>query len=110
LGDVVRDGETGLCFCADDLVAGSWRNPPPGTPTHGEGPPDKDHELGQKVTDLDDPIARANFRVVVIKPDEVEQCDISDPAKARRWRYWFAVEKGEGGEEKGEWKREELWP
>ena len=42
----------------------------------------------------------------------MEQLDISDPAKARRWLYTFVVEKGESGtgEEKGVWKCEELWP
>ena len=88
---------------------GSWKNPPPGTPTKGQEP-DKDHQLGQKVEDLHDPIARENFRVVVIKPEEVEQLDISDPATARRWKYKFVVEKGQGAEAKGEWKTEELWP
>ena len=47
---------------------------------------------------------------MIIRPEEVEQLDISDPAKARRWLYTFVVEKGESGEEKGEWKCEELWP
>lgn len=95
---------------------GSWRNPPPGTPTHGKEP-DADHQLGQKVTDLHDPIARANFRVVIIRPDEVERVDIKDPAKARRLRYTFVVENAGAGEEgeweeeeRGEWKVEELWP
>ena len=40
----------------------------------------------------------------------MEQLDISDPAKARRWLYTFVVEKGEGEGEKGVWKCEELWP
>ena len=62
------------------------------------------------MTTLDDPIAREHFRVVVIKPDEVEQTDLSDPAKARRWRYTFVSEQGPGGETKGEWKVVELWP
>lgn len=88
---------------------GSWKNPPPGTPTNGQEP-DKDHQLGQKVEDLHDPIARENFRVVVIKPEEVEQLDISDPATARRWKYTFVVEKGQGAEGKGVWKTEEMWP
>ena len=44
----------------------------------------KELGLGQKVTDLHDPIARWNFRVVIIRPDEVERVDISDPATARR--------------------------
>ncbi|KAL9126617.1 MAG: hypothetical protein Q9217_004355 [Psora testacea] len=90
-------------------MRGSWRNPPPGTPTHNQPPP-KGHELGQKVTDLEDPIARENFRVVIIKPDEVEQLDISDPAKARRLLYTFVVNEEEGKEGTGEWKVEELWP
>ncbi|MCJ1225638.1 hypothetical protein MMC12_002287 [Toensbergia leucococca] len=80
-------------------MRGSWRNPPPGAPVKGE--PDKDHQLGQKVTDLEDPVARENFRVVIILPDEVEQCDISDPEKARRWRYKYV---------EGDWTTEELWP
>lgn len=86
-------------------VVGSWKNPPPGTPVKGE--PDKDHQLAQKVEDLEDPIARRNFRVVVIKPDEVEQTDISDPATARRFKYTFATDAQDG---QGKWTKEELWP
>ena len=86
-------------------MVGSWKNPHPGTPTKGQEP-DPDHQLGQKVEDLHDPIARANFRVVIIKPDEVEQLDISDPVKARRWKYSFVVEGGG----QGKWETEELWP
>lgn len=57
------------------------------------------------MTDLHDPIARENFRVVIIKPNVVEQLDISDPAKGRRWKYTFVEKKGQG-----EWLTEELWP
>lgn len=57
------------------------------------------------MTDLHDPIARANFRVVIIKPDEVEQLDLSDPMKARRWKYTFVVDGDHGS-----WHTEELWP
>ena len=86
-------------------TSGSWKNPPPGTPKKGD--PDPEHQLGQKVTDLDDPIARENFRVVIIRPDEVEQLDISDPATAMRIKYTFV----EGGRDsKGQWTTEELWP
>ena len=61
--------------------------------------------------DLHDPVARENFRVVVIKPEEVEQLDISDPVTARRWKYTFVEEeKGQEAVGKGEWKTEELWP
>lgn len=87
------------------MTVGSWKNPPPGTPVEGE--PDQDHQLAQKVYDLEDLIARSNFRVVVIKPDEVEQTDLSDPATARRWKYTLVYGAQDG---KGEWKKEELWP
>ena len=43
--------------------------------------------------------------MVIIKPDEVEQCDISDPVKARRWKYTFVVDG-----QQGKWDTEELWP
>ncbi|KAI9821642.1 MAG: hypothetical protein M1827_002223 [Pycnora praestabilis] len=95
-------------------LRGTFRNPPPGTPVPSSGQPPSDHAPGQKVTDLHDPIARANFRVVVIKPSVVEQLDISDPVKARRYRYTYVGESGEHDGEKekieGEWLREELWP
>lgn len=56
-----------------------------------------------KVDDLHDKYARKNFRVVVIKPEEVEQLDLSDPAKAFRHKFTY-------NEDSGEWKMEELWP
>lgn len=90
-------------------MRGSWRNPPPGRPTEGKEP-EPGRELGQKVQDLHDSVARANFRVVVIKPDEVESVDLSDPATSRRMKYTFVVEKDQEGEQRGEWKAEELWP
>ncbi|KAI9876398.1 MAG: hypothetical protein M1830_006296 [Pleopsidium flavum] len=90
-------------------MRGSFKNPPPGTPV-SQSPQDKDHSLGQKVTDLHDPIAYANFRVVIIKPEVVEQLDLSDPSQARRWKFTFVGEKGQDEETIGEWKKEELWP
>lgn len=48
---------------------------------------DKKLKLGEKVEDLEDPVARENFRVVVIRPDEVESVDLSDPSKSRRQVY-----------------------
>lgn len=95
--------------------SGSFKNPPPGTPV-GKPPSDPNQGLGQKVMDLEDPVARQNFRVVIIKPEEVEQLDLSEPDKARRWKFTYLGEgaaKGtgqEGAEVIGEWKREELWP
>lgn len=83
---------------------GTYKNPLPGSPVDS-GHPDKDHELGQKVTDLHDLIARENFRVVIIKPNVVEQLDLSDPGKARRWKYTFVENNGQG-----DWLTEEQWP
>jgi pyridoxamine 5'-phosphate oxidase len=80
-------------------MRGTFRNPPPGTkrdekPAAGLGP-------GQKVEDLDDEIARKNFRVAVIVPDEVDQVDLSDPADGKRWNYRLSD---------GSWEKTELWP
>lgn len=64
---------------------------------------DKYLELGGKVEDLEDEVARANFRVVVIKPTVVESVDLKDPTTARRHVYRF-------DEAKGIWSHEERWP
>lgn len=70
--------------------------------------------LGQQVKGIDDETARKNFRVIILKADEVEQCDLSVPDKARRWKYTFVGPEGgssdQPGKEVGEWKVEELWP
>ena len=60
-------------------------------------------KLGQKVEDLRDEVARANFRVLVIRPEEVERLDLQDPANVTRTR-WTAVRDGEA------WEEVELWP
>jgi len=88
-------------------MRGTWRNPPPGTLVDGE--PDEEHRIGQKIEDLEDKLARANFRVVIIKPDVVERLDLGDPMNARRYRYAFVVEKGDK-RDLGKWTEEELWP
>jgi pyridoxamine 5'-phosphate oxidase len=59
--------------------------------------------MGDMVEDLDDPVSRKNFRVVIIKPDSVEATNLSDPSKARRQLYTYE-------EASGLWKHEELWP
>jgi len=86
-------------------IKGSFKNPPPGKPT-SEPYDEKNLELGSKTDDLHDPIARKNFRLVVIVPDSVEQTDISDPTKARRYRYTF----DESARANAGWRTEELWP
>lgn len=90
-------------------MRGSFKGPAPGRPVaNGSG----GLNLGEQVKGLDDEEARKNFRVVVIRPVEVEQLDLSVPDKARRWRWVYVGEDGEAGDMKkvGEWKMEELWP
>jgi hypothetical protein len=93
-------------------MRGTFKSPPPGTPV--TVPPGQGLAVGQEVDGLDDEVARKNFRVVVIVPDEVDQVDYSDPKKARRWAYiyrgrsWQAKEAG--GEVIGEWEKVEVWP
>lgn len=91
-------------------MRGSFKNPVPGSPV-SIPPADKELGLGQQVTDLNDEVARRNFRVCIIKPDEVEQVDLTVPDKARRWKYTYVGPTGgHTGDEIGEWKKEELWP
>ncbi|OOF91429.1 hypothetical protein ASPCADRAFT_211238 [Aspergillus carbonarius ITEM 5010] len=83
-------------------MRGTFRNPPPGTP-RSQDPENPQLKLGQKVEDLRDEVARANFRVLVIRPEEVERLDLQDPANVTRTR-WTAVRDGEA------WEEVELWP
>lgn len=95
-------------------MRGSFKNPSPGTPRVKQ--PGPGEGLGQKVGDelLDDEVARRNFRVVVVVPEEVDLVDLHDPADQRRWLYTFvgseATAKTPGGEVLGEWEKVELWP
>jgi len=83
-------------------MRGTFANPPPGQPV--DQPYDeKNLALGQKVEDLHDTTARKNFRVVIIRPDEVESVDLSDPSKARRQVYKYDTSNGT-------WSHEETWP
>jgi pyridoxamine 5'-phosphate oxidase len=94
-------------------MRGSFKNPVPGSRV-SLPPADKALSLGQKVTDLHDEVARRNFRVVIIKPNEVEQLDLTEPDKARRWRFTYVgPNRGRPGQMAdgiGEWEKEELWP
>ncbi|KAL4784212.1 pyridoxamine 5'-phosphate oxidase-domain-containing protein [Aspergillus varians] len=84
-------------------MRGTFKNPPPGRP-RSEAPSDPQLKLGQKVEDLRDPVARANFRVLLICPREVERLEFSNPDDVRRTN-WALVD-GDGDE----WKETELWP
>lgn len=79
-----------------------FKQPPPGQsvskPYNNE-----EEQMGAKVTTLDDPVARRNFRVVIIKPEHVESVNLTDLAAARRQRYSFDPDTGE-------WHHEETWP
>lgn len=84
-------------------MRGTFRNPPSGT--RRDEKPGDEPKLGQKVDDLEDEIARLNFRVVAIIPEEVDQLDLSDPEDGRRWNYKYV-----GEESGGPWITTELWP
>ncbi|KAL6898147.1 pyridoxamine 5'-phosphate oxidase domain-containing protein [Trichoderma evansii] len=84
-------------------MRGSFRNPPPGTPMTQE--PEPGLGLGQEVEDVDDALARKNFRVLVIVPETIDQVDLSDPKRARRWNH-----RAEVSESEISWKTTELWP
>ncbi|KOS21388.1 Uncharacterized protein ESCO_005194 [Escovopsis weberi] len=82
------------------LMRGSFRDPAPGTPLSEK--PGPGLGLGQRVTDNHDEIARRNFRVLVLVPEEVDRVDLSDPGHGRRWKYTLRDD--------GSWHTEELWP
>lgn len=86
-------------------MRGQFRNPPPGQDV--SSPPSEGLGLGQKVDDIYDEIARSNFRVLIINPEVVEQVDLSDPDRGRRWVYILV---NEDGNEAGDWEVEEVWP
>ncbi|KAF2739049.1 hypothetical protein EJ04DRAFT_9151 [Polyplosphaeria fusca] len=85
-------------------IQASFKGPPPGKPV--TEPYDSNLQLGAKVEGLHDSIARQHFRLVIIIPDSVEQTNLSDPAKARRFRYTF----DESTRANAGWRTEELWP
>lgn len=58
--------------------------------------------MGEKVTSLDDPVARKNFRVVIIRPEVVEMLDLK-PESARRERYTYLPESDS-------WDQVTTWP
>lgn len=105
---------TGFFGNQSPSTKGSFKNPPPGQSV--EQPYDEQKfQLGSKTDRVDDAVARQNFRLVVIVPDSVEQLNLSDPERARRWRYTWEDARQDGATTTtttttGQWKTEELWP
>jgi len=92
-------------------MRGTFRSPPPGQPIGLPIAPGLG--LGQAVEDLDDQVARKNFRVVVIAPDEVDQVDLSDQKRPRRWLYSLrgaAHKSTQSGDQIVGWESTEVWP
>lgn len=97
-------------------MRGSFKNPSPGQPI-SEGKDEQVGEgLGQKAGHLaEEDLARKNFRVAVITPEEVEAVDLTDPEKATRQIWTLASEAGgpdapEGSQSLGEWNKVDTWP
>jgi pyridoxamine 5'-phosphate oxidase len=98
------------------MMRGMFKNPPPGEPVNDKSKVGPGEKLGQKAGHLEDEeIARKNFRVVIITPEEVEAVDLSDPAACKRWVWTLAEENGRPGRGDssrpvGEWNVVETWP
>ncbi|KAI9894733.1 MAG: hypothetical protein M1814_002090 [Vezdaea aestivalis] len=92
------------------MMKGSFKNPPCGSPKSEVKETPEFHQ-GQKIMDLEDPIARSNFRVVTIDPLEVEQLDLTEGQPAQRYIYRYVGQDKnrvkDGQELLGEWTKEE---
>ncbi|ROT42159.1 hypothetical protein SODALDRAFT_8875 [Sodiomyces alkalinus F11] len=133
--DATGEGGEGFSFAREvtahfgnlgPLMRGSFANPPPGTPISSEGTDDPAERVGRRVEDLHDPVARGNFRVVIIVPREVDQVDLRDPQRPRRWLYRRVRAEPGGGDDglvggegkakeagrvrDGQWEKIEVWP
>ncbi|OAP56781.1 hypothetical protein AYL99_08893 [Fonsecaea erecta] len=98
------------------IMRGSFKNPPPGKPLSDGRDEQAGEALGQKAGHLsEEPLARKNFRVAIITPEQVEAVDLTDPTKATRQIWTLAEEAGgPGGPQPshsiGKWNRIETWP
>jgi len=98
-------------------MRGTFKNPPPGKPIIADGGETSGEALGQEAGHLrDEELARRNFRVCIITPEQVEQVDLHDPSRTRRWVYAL-VDAAEGQPESPEhskpirhWNVVEVWP
>jgi hypothetical protein len=97
------------------MMRGTFKNPPPGEPVNDKGKVGKGEKLGQEAGNLEDEdLARSNFRVAVITPEEVEAVDLSDPSASKRWIWTTAEESGGHGGDSlrpvDRWDMVETWP
>jgi len=96
------------------IMRGTFKNPRPGKPII-EGVELPGEALGQIGGHLrDEDLARRNFRVGIITPEQVEQVDLSDPLNCKR-RFWALAETGgtqgnEGSSPVKHWNVVESWP
>jgi hypothetical protein len=97
-------------------MRGMFKNPPPGEPVDDKSKVGPGEKLGQTAGHLEDEeIARKNFRVVIITPEEVEVVDLADLAACKRWVWTLAEEnggpgRGDSSRPVGEWDMVETWP
>ncbi|RMZ85972.1 hypothetical protein DV737_g28, partial [Chaetothyriales sp. CBS 132003] len=98
-------------------MRGSFKNPPPGQRVK-DGHVGPGEGLGQQAGHLkDEALARKNFRVAIITPDQVEQVDLSNADEPKRL-IWTRTEGREGREGRGpgasgpimHWTMVEIWP
>jgi pyridoxamine 5'-phosphate oxidase len=98
------------------MMRGTFKNPSPGEPLNDNSKFGNGEKLGQTAGNLEEEeIARRNFRVAIITPEEVEAVDLSDPSASKRWIWTLAEENGgQGGGDSsrpvGEWNIVETWP
>lgn len=99
-------------ICLEDYIVnmdtGTFKAPPPGR-SRDDTLVDSSWSQGQTVIDLYDKLARDNFRVVVICPEEVEHLDLSDRSHLRRYK-WTLQGDSKDNQAHPQWVQTELWP
>ncbi|KAK2880060.1 hypothetical protein FQN49_000607 [Arthroderma sp. PD_2] len=93
-------------------MRGTFRQDLPGAPKSGPAPIPPEPLAGEEI--LHDPTARKNFRVVVIKPEEVEYIHDEGPGHSRNERFrWELVSSDSSSttttDGRWHWREEELW-
>ncbi|OAL72731.1 hypothetical protein A7D00_2504 [Trichophyton violaceum] len=85
----------------------TFRQALPGSPKSGPAPELQNGRKG--LVDLTDPVARKNFRVVVIKPEEVEYIHDEGPGNIRNERSRWKLVPSDS-QYTWRWEEEQLWP